>query len=139
VSWGTQFERSWHGRDPDETSSKVSYSDFDLTLPSEPIEQYAAEYFTFNGEQTDSQRIALAAVIPLLAGAWRKLHRDIEEVWPHEWPTETAMFFALLILARDHFDGVSFERGTLGPAGDLETGLENLSAPSWNYMGVSSA
>jgi len=76
---------------------------FHFDLPTS-VDDYIADFFPADN---DSDRLALAALGPLMVASVSKLWHKIERVWPHEWPTETAMFFALLILATDHFDEVS--------------------------------
>jgi very-short-patch-repair endonuclease len=94
---------------------------FHFDLPAS-VDAYVSDFFP---AENDSDRLALAALGPLMVASVSKLWQKIERVWPHEWPTETAMFFALLILATDHFDEVSIgsEAQRLGGAYE-EFGIE---------------
>jgi very-short-patch-repair endonuclease len=100
MSWREQFVRSLAARNEDAVGRSLRFH-FDMP---ESVDTYIADYLEASD---DSSRIALAALGPLLMASVHSLWREVERVWPHEWPTETAMFFALLILATEHFESVS--------------------------------
>ncbi|SRR6266545_6847126 len=113
MGWGEQFVRSLAARNEDAVGHSLR---FGFDMPSS-VDAYAAGFFP---AENDSDQVALAALGPLMVAQLGKLWREIEQVWPHRWPTETAMFFALLILATDHFGAVSIgaEAPPLGGAYD---------------------
>ena len=100
MSWEEQFKRSLAARDEDVVGKSLR---FGFAMPTS-IEEHIAGYFT---PSNDSDRIALAGLAPLLIASFDGLWREIEHVWPHKWPTETSMFFAVLILATGRFEAVS--------------------------------
>jgi very-short-patch-repair endonuclease len=100
VSWEEQFKRSLAGRDEEATGKSLR---FGFAMPPS-IDDYIAGYFAAD---SDSDRIALVGLAPLLVAKFEGLWQEIERVWPHKWPTETAMFFATLILATERFEAVS--------------------------------
>jgi very-short-patch-repair endonuclease len=100
MGWKERFIDSLAARNEDAVGHSMH---FPFDMPSS-VDEFLADYFA---PSNDSSRIALVALGPLLMASVSRLWREIEKVWPHEWPTETAMFFALLILGTEHFDAVS--------------------------------